>query len=313
MTLPSHDYCSLVSFATRTGQNVVLLTYEDRVRREWDLGEEDGGVIRAPPSSRGSDRSRAGRTGGAARECDLGEEGWREVRVGAFELVEEDREDEGDDVNGDGTMKDCERLCEQGLPTAAINLRTTLDALGAAVKIARGRTRESERRVVGNHPALISAKSLLTSLVPGGIEELVGWDEEGAGWDDDEEEGDYEWREPVRALFFKRKKPAVFGQMGAGKTVSMLSENVVSGSVDGVCGVSPTVSACILLASLATIGALFEAGGKEDDLFSTVVERVLARLTAVDHAPALGVFSKYWMDGNCEYRGQISHTLVPAG
>ncbi|RPB05355.1 hypothetical protein L873DRAFT_1797690 [Choiromyces venosus 120613-1] len=283
VTFPSHDYSPLVSYATKTAQNTILLTYGDYVRREWDLGEEDGGVLKTPPSSRGSDRDR-GTLG--TYERDLAEEGWREVRVGKFEFVEEDREDEGDEANGDGTIKNCEKLCERGLPTASVNVRAVLDLLGHAVKIAKERTRASERRVVGNHPALITAKSLLTSLVPGGIEELLGW-----------EEDDYEWRTSVQSLFFRRKKPAVLGQMGAGKNVSILVKEALNETEDGVWGISPTVSACVLLAALATVGGLLEAS-ENGEFFDKVIRRALSRLAITKNEPALGVFAKYWMDEN---------------
>jgi len=282
VTFPSHDYSPLVSYATKTAQNIILLTYEDYVRREWDLGEEDGGVLKAPPSSRGSDRDR-GTLG--TYERDLVGEGWREVRVGKFEFVEEDREGEGDDTNGDGTIKNCERLCERGLPTASVNVRAVLDVLGHAVKIAKERTRSSERRVVGNHPAFITAKSLLTALVPGGIAELSDW----------EEEDDYEVRTSVQSLFFRRKKPAVLGQMGAGKNVSILAKEVSNESKDGISGISPTVSACVLLAALSTVGGLLEASGNWE-FFGNVIERALSRLAIAKNEPALGVFAKYWMD-----------------
>ncbi|PWW80295.1 hypothetical protein C7212DRAFT_356471 [Tuber magnatum] len=283
VTFPSHDYSPLVSYATKTAQNTILLTYEDYVRREWNMGEEDGGVLKAPPSSRGSDRDR-GALG--TYERDLTGEGWREVRVGKFELVEEDREDEGDDAIGDGTIKNCERLCERGLPTASVNVRAVLDVLSHAVRIAKERTRASERRVVENHPALITAKSLLTSLVPDGIEELLGW-----------EEGDYKWRTSVRSLFFQRKNPAVFGQMGAGKNVSILAKEAFNETEDGISGISPTVSACILLAALSTIGGLLEASGNSEFL-DVVIVRALSRLAITGNEPALGVFAKYWMDEN---------------
>lgn len=283
VTFPSHDYSPLVSYATKTAQNIILLTYEDYIRREWDLGEEDGGVLKAPPSSRGSDRDR-GTLG--TYERDLAEEGWREVRVGKFELVEEDREGEGDDTNGDGTIKNCERLCERGLPTASVNVRAVLDVLGHAVKIAQERTRTSERRVVGNHPAFVTAKSLLTALVPGGTAELSDW-----------EEDDYERRTSVQSLFFRRKKPAVLGQMGAGKNVSILAKEAPNEAEDGISGISPTVSACVLLAALSTIGGLLEASGN-GEFFGIVIERALSRLAITKNEPALGVFAKYWMDEN---------------
>lgn len=286
VTFPSHDYLQLVSFSTKPGQNIVLLTYEDHARREWDLGEEEGGVLKPPPSSRGSDRIRGGEVGaGGLYSGDLAEEGWREVRVGVFEIEEEDREDEGELQNGDGTMKACEQFCREGLPTSIVNFRIVLDALKAAVDVARERTRVSERIVVGNHPALITAKSLLTALVPGGIGELVGWEEQ---------EDDYEWRVTVDRYFFRRKRPAVLGQIGAGRHVSLLTQGAVSRSEDGVWGVGSTVTSIVLLAALALVGGLLEASGKEE-VWEVVVERALANQRGM---PALGVWAKYWMDGN---------------
>lgn len=289
VTFPSHDYLHLISFATKPGQNIMLLTYEDQARREWDLGEEEGGVLKPPPSSRGSDRIRGGEVGpmGGLYAGDLADEGWREVRVGAFEAEEEDREDEGEVQNGDGMVKACEQFCEEGLPASVVNLRVVLEALKAAINVARQRTRASERVVVGNHPALITAKSLLTALVPGGVGELVGWEEE---------DDDYEWRMTVDRYFFKRKRLAVLGQVGAGRHVTMLTRGAVSRSEDGVWGVGPTVTSIVLLAALALVGGLLEASGKLE-VWEVIVKRTLANQAG--KAPALGVWAKYWMDGNC--------------
>lgn len=289
VTFPSHDYLQCVSFATKLGQNIILLTYEDGTRRKWDLGEEEGGVLKSPPSSRGSDRVRGGEVAPRGLyAADLAEEGWREVRVGAFEVEEEDREDEGEVQSGDGTMKACERFCEEGLPTAVVSFRTVLETLKAAVDMARERTRKSERVVVGNHPTLITAKSLLTAIVPGGVRELLGWDEE---------DGDYEWRVSVDRYFFRRKNPAVLGQIGAGRNVSLLSQQAVSRAEEGVWGVGSTVTSIVLLAALAIVGGLLEASGKEGN-FDAVIERALKNQVKLGTTPTLGVWAKYWMDGN---------------
>lgn len=289
VTFPSHDYLQLVSFATKPGQNIILLTYEDSTRREWDLGEEEGGVLKPPPSSRGSDRIRGGETtGGNIYVEDLVEEGWREVRVGHFEIEEEDREDEGESKNGDGTMRACERFCEEGLPTAVVDVKSVLEMLKASVDVAKERTRVSERVVVGNHPALITAKSLLTALIPGGIGEFVGYGEQ---------DDDYEWRTTVDRYFFKRKRPAILGQIGAGRHVSLLSHKAITANEDGVWGVGNTVTGIILLGALSLVGGLLEAAGKEE-CFDAVIERSLANQAQAKRPPALGVFAKYWMDRN---------------
>lgn len=288
VTFPSHDYLQCVSFATKLGQNIILLTYEDGTRREWDLGEEEGGVLKPPPS-RGSDMIRGGEV--VPRGlciADLADEGWREVKVGVFEVEEEDREDEGEVCSGDGTVKACERFCEEGLPTAVVSLRTVAETLQAAVDIASERTRASERVVVGNHPALITAKSLLTALIPGGVEELLGREEE---------DDDYEWRVSVDRYFFKRKRPAVLGQIGAGRHVSLLSQQAVSHADGGIWGVGPTVTSIVFLAALAIVGGLLEASGKEA-MFDAVIERALKNQAKMKITPTLGVWAKYWMDGN---------------
>lgn len=290
VTFPSHDYLQCVSFATKQGQNIVLLTYEDGTRREWDLGEEEGGVLKPPPSSRGSDRIRGGEVvPRGLYAADLADEGWREVRVGVFEVEEEDREDEGETYSGDATVKACEQFCEEGLPTAVVSVRTVLEALKAAVDMARERTRASERVVVGNHPTLVTAKSLLTALIPGGVGELLGW-----GEDDD-----YEWRTSVDRYFFRRKKPAVLGQIGAGRHVSLLSQQAVSHADVGVWGVGSTVTSIVLLAALAIVGGLLEASGKEE-MLDAVIERALKTQAKMKTTPTLGVWAKYWMDGNRE-------------
>lgn len=289
VTFPSHDYLQCVSFATKLAQNIILLTYEDGARREWDLGEEEGGVLKPPPSSRESDKIRGGVVAPRGPyAADLADEGWREVRVGLFEVEEEDREDEGELQSGDCTVKACERFCEEGLPTAAVSVRTVLDTLKAAVNMARERTRASERVVVGNHPTLITAKSLLTALVPGGVGELLGWEEE---------DGDSEWRVSVDRYFFRRKKPAVLGQIGASRHVSLLSRQAVSCTEDGVWGVGSTVTSIVLLAALAIVGGLLEAYGKEES-FDAVIERALKNQIKMETTPTLGVWAKYWMDGN---------------
>lgn len=301
VTFPSHDYLQCVSFATKMGQNTVLLTYEDGARREWDLGEEEGGVLKSPPSSRGSDRVRGGEmTLRGPYAADLADEGWREVRVGVFEVEEEDREDEGEAQSGDGTVKACERFCEEGLPTAVLSVRTVLETLKAAVNMARERTRVSERVVVGNHPTLITAKSVLTALVPGGVGELLGLEEE---------DGNYEWWVSVDRYFFRRKKPAVLGQIGAGRHVSLLSQQAISCAKDGVWGVGSTVTSIVLLAALAIVGGLLEASGKEE-MFDAVIERALENQAKMGTTPTLGVWAKYWMDVNRELF-YVNHKMGP--
>lgn len=292
-TFPSHDYLHLTSFATKAAQNIILLTYEDGARREWDLGEEEGGVLRPPPpSSRGSsDRN----GGGGVYSADLADEGWHDLRLGRFEVdeggegEEEEEENEGP-VGGEAAMRACLRFCEEGLPTMVVDVKSVLDTLKASVHVARQRSRRHERVVVGNNPALIGAKSLLTALIPGGVEELLGWGRQ----------DDYEWRTSVEGYFFKRKTPAVLGQVGAGKHVSLLAPGAFTRTDDTVWGIGGTVTSIVLLAALSLVGGLLEAGGKED-FFETVIERAMENLNqgTAKKAPALGVFAKYWMDRNC--------------
>jgi hypothetical protein len=283
-TFPSHHYLHLTSFATKASQNIILLTYEDSARREWDLGEEEGGVLKPPPSSRGSDRN------GGVYSADLADEGWHDVKVGAFEVEEvEEGEEENEGPIGDAAMKACLRFCEEGLPTMVVDVKSVLDTLKASVDVAKQRSRRHERVVVGNNPALIAAKSLLTALIPGGIEELLGWGKQ----------DDYEWRTSVSGYFFKRKTPAVLGQIGAGKHISLLSPEAFTRSEDTVWGIGNTVTSIVLLAALSLVGGLLEAAGKEE-FFETVIERTMENLNqgTARKAPALGVFAKYWMDRN---------------
>ncbi|KAI5852498.1 hypothetical protein DFP73DRAFT_469654 [Morchella snyderi] len=301
-TFPSHDYLRLTAVATKPAQNVVLLTYEDGARREWDLGEEEGGVLKPPPpSSRGSDRSGGGGSGGVY-PADLADEGWHDVKVGGAFAVEE--VDEGEEENegpiGDAAMKACLHFCEQGLPTMVVDVKSVLDTLKASVDVARQRSRRHERVVVGNNPALIAAKSLLTALIPGGIEVLLGWGKQ----------DDYEWRTSVSGYFFKRKTPAVLGQIGGGKQISLLAPQALTRSEDTVWGIGHTVTSIVLLAALSLVGGLLEAGGK-DEFFEAVIERTMENLLqgATWKPPALGVFAKYWMDRNLLVR-KTARTLM---
>ncbi|KAH8146433.1 uncharacterized protein LAJ45_09626 [Morchella importuna] len=285
-TFPSHHYLHLTSFAAKAAQNVLLLTYEDCVRREWDLGEEEGGVLRPPPpSSRGTGSDRNG--GGGVYPADLADEGWHEVRVGSFEggEVEEGEEENEGPVGGEAAMRACLRFCEEGLPTMVVDVKSVLDTLGAAVHVARQRSRRHERVVVGNNPALITAKALLTA-------------------------DDYEWRTSVEGYFFRRKTPAVLGQIGAGKHISLLAPEAFTRSGDAVWGIGGTVTSIVLLAALALVGGLLEAGGKEE-FFETVIGRAMENLNqgTAKKAPALGVFAKYWMDRNLLVR-KTARTLM---
>ncbi|RPB09717.1 hypothetical protein P167DRAFT_559993 [Morchella conica CCBAS932] len=300
-TFPSHHYLHLTSFAAKAAQNVLLLTYEDCVRREWDLGEEEGGVLRPPPpSSRGTGSDRNG--GGGVYPADLADEGWHEVRVGSFEggEVEEGEEENEGPVGGEAAMRACLRFCEEGLPTMVVDVKSVLDTLGAAVHVARQRSRRHERVVVGNNPALITAKALLTAVIPGGVEELLGWGRQ----------DDYEWRTSVEGYFFRRKTPAVLGQIGAGKHISLLAPEAFTRSGDAVWGIGGTVTSIVLLAALALVGGLLEAGGKEE-FFETVIGRAMENLNqgTAKKAPALGVFAKYWMDRNLLVR-KTARTLM---
>jgi hypothetical protein len=274
VTFPSHENSRLTSFATKQGQNIVALTYEGGTRREWSMGEEDGGVLLNPPPSRGSGHSREEVDGPVNEEKGDGE--WRVVHW----QDEEEREEEGNDGTG---LQLWDMFCRVGIPTAGINVRAVVAALETAMSTAAQRSRQAERRVVGNHPAIINAKSLLTTLFPGGTMELFLDDEE-----EEEEEEEDGWRFAVDQFFFQRKQPATLGLIGAANRVSMLTPTAEASS--------PTVTSIKLLAALTLITLLLEATGKKGYI-DKVVEKMLQSHLG-KRKVALGLFAKFWSDGN---------------
>lgn len=297
---PSHECSRLEAFATKQGRNLLALVYEDGVRREWSMGEEDGGVLVNPPPSRGTsiavstqmsveERSATASTGSESiSSADRAAVEWRVVHL--LQLAVDD-EEEGM-ASPDGTLQLMDDFCRIGLPTASISVRAVLAGLETAIETAAQRSRKAERRVVGNHPAIVAAKSLLTALVPGGTDQLFLDDHvEDDDEDEDEDADTGEWRFAVDQFFFHRKRPATLGQIGAGGRVSMLAPSANLGEE-----VSPTVTSIKLLAALALISALLEATGKKE-LMNTVLEKMLQRHLGKKQV-ALGVFAKFWSDAN---------------
>ena len=296
VTFPSHEYSRLEAFATKQGRNLLALEYQDGVRREWSMGEEDGGVLVNPPPSRGT--SVAASTVSSLEERSVSAPAGAEsissdervvVEWRAVHLVDDDGEGV---VSSDETLQLMDGFCRIGLPTVGVSVRAVLAGLEAAMETAVQRSRRAERRVVGNHPALTVAKSLLTALVPGGTEDLFlddPVDDEDGGATGEWATG--EWRFAVDQFFFRRKRPATLGQIGAGGRVSMLTP-----SINGGDDISPTVTSIKLLTVLALISALLEATGKKE-LMNTVLEKMLQRHLGKRQV-ALGVFAKFWSDAN---------------
>lgn len=296
VTFPSHDYSYIDRFATKQGQNLIALTYQDGVRREWSMGEEDGGVLINPPPSRGSVAPREEK--GLKDNSSDGE--WKVVHRIARELYVEDREEEGELHNGDGTLQLWNGFCRIGLPTVGIDVRAVLQGLETAIETASQRTRPAERKVVGNHPAITNAKCLLTALAPGGTLDLfLESDDDGSGQEegDDGEWGSHasddlgEWRFAVDQFFFRRKTPATQGLIGAGNRISMLTTDAM-----GQKEVSPTVTSIKLLAVLTLISSLLEATGKKE--LKPVVLQKMLRSHLGKKRVALGAFAKFWSDAN---------------
>ncbi|KAF8537712.1 hypothetical protein BDD12DRAFT_845753 [Trichophaea hybrida] len=280
VTFPSHDYSRLVSFATKLGQNVVALTYQDGVHREWNMGDEDIGVLLNPPPSRGPIHSQEEKTDDSGM--------WKVVRLDSG-MGGKHCEEEGENADEDSPLQLCDEFCRIGLPTAAVNVRAILRGLDLATKTAARRTRPTERRVVGNHPAIINAKSLLTALVPGGgLGSLLDSD-------DDDKKDEYEDLEELKLavdqFLFRRRRPAILGQIGAGNRVSMLTEQAVSKEE-----ISPTITSIKLLAVLTLVSALLVATGREAAV-NVVLERMI-RNHLGKRRVALGVFAKFWSDAN---------------
>jgi hypothetical protein len=275
VTFPSHENSRLVSFATKQGQNIVALTYEDGICREWSMGEEEGGVLLNPPPSRGSGHVREEMDGPGPGNEEKYDGEWRV----AHWQDEEERAEEGDEGNG---LQLWDMFCRVGIPSAGINVRAVVAALETAMSTAAQRSRQAERRVVGNHPAIINAKSLLTTLFPGGTMELFLNDEE------EEEEEEDDWRFAIDQFFFRRKQPATLGLIGAANRVSMITPIATDSS--------PTVTSIKLLAALTLITLLLEATGKKEYI-DKVVEKMLQSHLG-KRKVALGLFAKFWSDGN---------------
>ena len=293
VTFPAHDYTYLNSFATKKGQNVIALTYQDGVCREWNMAEEGSADLMNPPPSRGSVASRDG----LVRSED-GEGEWKTVNRISRGLNDDDREEEGEAQNGDGTLQLWNSFCRIGLPTVGIDIRAVLQGLEKATQTASQRTRKTERRVVGNHPAITNAKSLLTALVPNGTLDLFLDSDDETEEQDEEAEwgadsgGDLgEWRFVVDQFFYRRKIPATQGLIGAGNRISMLTADAMEKAE-----VSPTVTSIKLLAVLTVVSALLDATGKEE-LKPIVLQNMLKSHLGKKRV-ALGAFAKFWSDAN---------------
>ncbi|KAI5809291.1 hypothetical protein BZA77DRAFT_328997 [Pyronema omphalodes] len=274
VNFPSHDHSRLISFATQPGLNIVALTYEDGTRKEWNMGQEDGGVLLNPPPSRGS---AASQDGNDATDAD-----WKTVKIGDLEDYEDN------DVNCDGSIQLCDDFCRIGLPTAAINIRSILSALETAIDTASMRTRETERRVVGNHPAIMNAKSLLTALVPGGSLGAYLYIDDDA--DTGEELNELEELQfALDQFLFRRKQPGSLGQLGADRRITMLTPDALYGEE-----ISPTLTSIRLLAILCLVSVLLKATGKENSV-NTAVKRIIIGHLGRERV-SLGVFAKFWTD-----------------
>ncbi|KAA8903641.1 hypothetical protein FN846DRAFT_813765 [Sphaerosporella brunnea] len=286
VTFPSHEASRLTSFATKPGQNIVALTYQDGVCREWSMGEEEGGVLLNPPPSRGSGHSKEDSDGALSDEGgDTGE--WRVIHWEDGGHHEED----GGETNSDGSIQLWDICCRVEIPTAGVNVRAIVAALETAMSTAAQRSREGEKRVIGNHPAIINAKSLLTALFPGGTLDLFL--DYGNAEEDDDDEGDLgDWRFAVDQLFFRRKRPATLGLIGAANRVSMFTPTAFAERED----ISPTATSIKLLAALTLITLLLEATGKKGYI-DTVVEKMLQSHLG-KRKVALGLFAKFWSDEN---------------
>lgn len=291
VTFPNHDCWPLVAFATLPGQNMVALTHRDGVRREWNMGEEDGGVLVNPPPSRGSSTSTHSQEDAADNANGGGVVGgggmeWITVRLNS-------EEDKGD--NEDGVLQPWDGFCRVGLPTAAVNVRAVLDSLDEAAKTAAQRTRPAERRVVANHPAIVNAKCLLTALVPeGDLGAYLDGDGKQPGDDDKVEE----WKAAVSQFLFRRRRtqPAALGQIGAGQRVSMLTPGEAL-TADGENEISPTLTSIRFLAVLSLVSMLLQATGKAAMMDDGILDRMIRNhLGRRSRTVALGVFAKFWSD-----------------
>lgn len=274
VTFPSHDYSPLASFAVICNRDVVALTYQDGARREWDMGKENGGVLKHPPPSHSSDDM-------STYSSEEGE--WQPVEVPQTGNYARRRRSSVD--MRDVRIADCKELCKNGLPTASVNVRFVLATLEDAISRAMKKSRVNERRVLDNNPAVLNAKALLTALIPGGPDQLLPQDE-----------GDFEeYRHALGICFFHRKQPATLGQIGAGGRISMLSPSYASSKA-----VSPTVTTIVLLTALVILTELLEAIGQKD-LITGLVEKIL-RARVGKQEVVLGVFAKFWSDSHSVIR-----------
>lgn len=297
VTFPSHNYSSLQSFATKLGMNLVALTYQDGVRREWDMGDEEGGVLLNPPPSGGSTAFPHSVIAGAddkhnGHVTDEDSVQWRVANILELEPDSDDIDDIVDSDNGDGTLQLWDGFCRLGLPTAAVNVRAVLEMLENATKMAMQRPRQSEWRVVSNHPAIVNAKSLLTALAPGGTNDLFLTEDKAEDEDQMQADNVY-WRDTVSQFFFHRKNPVTVGQIGAARRISLFTPDLASSEGGDI---SPTMTSIKLLAIATLVSALLRATGKKN-LIDTVFEKMLHSHLGRKQV-ALGVFAKFWSDAN---------------
>ncbi|KAI5805931.1 hypothetical protein EDC01DRAFT_270816 [Geopyxis carbonaria] len=261
LTFPSHDSSPIASFATRTGKNLLALTYADGVRREWDMGEQDGGVLRnpSPPSRSGEDK--------APERLDAG---WRVVDLTAMEP--ENREDEGEEED-DGSLKIVESFSQVGLPVAVVDLRIVLAALEKGGKRLEKQT----------------AKALLVALC--GRPEVLFPQLQDKEMDEDSRTAMASFTHYFPPASPSASQTAVMGQIGAGGRVTMFTPSIDKLSL------SPTVASIVLLIELVLICGLLQSEGKSDAT-NLVLEKVLQAHLAAGSKMSLGLFAKFWSDGD---------------
>jgi hypothetical protein len=295
VVFPGHDLKDVVKFGIKAGHNSVNIEYSDGVKREWEIGEEECGILVSPtaslagskPSSReGPPKQQANTTGtGTSREVLVP---WKETVVADYWKEDEDRFD----VENGKVFSIAEIPSRKGMPTAAINVRHILQHVEYNIAALATNPKADE---VKDASYLENAKALLLALWPS-AKQFIKFP---TGHDRCDREHSVD-------------ECPTLGQIGANANMSLLSPITLANagggkgydeSYCGTFGISPTVSAIGLLVVFLLAQIVLEAEGDksvlpriEQELFKKTQETDGEVMMGGFVPPSLTVISKFWLD-----------------
>ncbi|RPA81254.1 hypothetical protein BJ508DRAFT_414904 [Ascobolus immersus RN42] len=290
VVFPGHDLKDVVKFGIKAGHNSVNIEYSDGVKREWEIGEEECGILVSPnaslagskPSSREGPQKAHVHSLGGPREVHVP---WKETVVADYWKEDEDRFD----VENGKVFSIAEIPSRKGMPTAAINVRHILQHVEH--KMGSPNVNLLPDAAEEDQSYLENAKALLLALWPPArqfIKFPVGHD-----CCDEQHSVD---------------ECPTLGQIGANANMSLLSPATLANATaeDGYCGtfdISPTVSAIGLLVVYLLAQIVLEAEGKKSVL-PKIEQELFKKTQETDEVvtingfvpPSLAVASKFWLD-----------------